>query len=76
LSYGNDPLPVGARAIAAYSSKPSFPTTPTAPPVWQTGEMVGLLARVKILPGKEEALIAALGETAAKDQETAPDTLV
>jgi quinol monooxygenase YgiN len=62
--------------IAACSSKPSPPTTPTAPPVWQSGEMVGLLARVKILPGKEEALLAALRETAAKVQETEPDTLV
>lgn len=67
--------------IAACSKQPAATTTPTTPPtttpaVRSSGEMVGLLARAKILPGKEEGLFALLRETARKVQETEPSTMV
>ncbi|MEJ7596923.1 MAG: putative quinol monooxygenase [Kofleriaceae bacterium] len=63
--------------LAACSKQPAVATTPPPAPVaavMPAGESVGVLARVKMLPGKEEALFALLRETAAAVQETEPDT--
>lgn len=58
------------------TTTPATPAPAVAPAPRQAGEMVGLLARAKILPGKEEELFAALRETAAKVQDTEPGTVV
>ena len=67
---------IGACSKQPAATTPVAPAEPVAPAPRQAGEMVGLLARATILPGKEEALFAALRETAAKVQETEAGTVV
>jgi quinol monooxygenase YgiN len=54
-----------------------MPTSPAASrPVRDAGGMVGVVARFKALPGKEEAALAMFREFTAGVKETEPGTLV
>lgn len=62
-------------AAPATSTTPAPAPIAAAPTVRAAGEMVGVLARFKMLPGKEDEATALFRETAAKVQEASPGVL-